>query len=134
MFATNFCQFGRCTCTILHSHWLDGLLFQEGSVQDMAVLCLQGKGMFEQSVGWFLFSETSDYLTPVFFNLGSANSLLGSLRILKSALFWLSRFRHMLNNVSKIPRIKKGWKTLLYTLENVRKWSFKRIILELSLK
>ena len=52
----------------------------------------------------------------MFFNLGSAeprgsaNSLLGSLRILKSTLLSLSRFRQTLNNVSKIPRLEKAEK------------------------
>ncbi len=48
----------------------------------------------------------------VFFNLGyleprgSANSLRGSPRILKSSLFWF-RFRQPLNNVLKVPQLKK---------------------------
>ena len=50
----------------------------------------------------------------VFFNLGSAeptgsaNSVQGSVRILKLALFLVSRFRHKFNNVSKVPRLEKG--------------------------
>ncbi len=35
----------------------------------------------------------------VFFNLGSTNSVQGSSRILKLALFLVSRFRLMFNNV-----------------------------------
>jgi hypothetical protein len=58
--------------------------------------------------------------TAVFFNLGSAkptgstNYLQGSVRILKLALFLVSKFRQKFNNVSKIPRLEKGWKALLY--------------------
>jgi hypothetical protein len=44
----------------------------------------------------------------VFFNLGSANSVQGSVIILKLALFLVSRFRHKFNNVSKVPRLEKG--------------------------
>ena len=46
----------------------------------------------------------------VFFNLGfkkprgSTNFLQGSVRMLKLALFWVSRFRQTLNIVSKVPR------------------------------
>jgi len=47
-------------------------------------------------------------LKSVFFNLGSANSLQGSVRILKLALFLVSRFRQKFNNVSKVPRLEKG--------------------------
>jgi len=60
------------------------------------------------------------FYTAVFFNLGSAeptgsaNSLQGSVRILKLALFLVSRFRQKLNNVLKVPRHEKGWKALLY--------------------
>ncbi len=38
----------------------------------------------------------TESLTPVFFKLGSAHSLLGSLKILKLAIFWVSRFHQML--------------------------------------
>jgi len=54
------------------------------------------------------------YSRSVFFNLGSeeptgsANSLQGSARILKLALFLVSRFRQKFNNVSKVPRLEKG--------------------------
>ncbi len=37
----------------------------------------------------------------VSFNLGSSNSLHGSMRLLKLALFWVSRFHQILNNVSQ---------------------------------
>jgi len=47
------------------------------------------------------------------FNLGSAHSLLRSTRILKLALFWVSRFRQKLNNLSKVPRAT--WKRLKNT-------------------
>jgi hypothetical protein len=50
----------------------------------------------------------------VFFNLGFANSLQGSVRILKLALFLVSRFRQKLNNIAKVPRLEKGWKALVY--------------------
>jgi len=59
----------------------------------------------------------------VFFNLGSAeptgsaNSLQGSVRILKLALFLASRFRQKSKNVSKVPQLEKGWKTLLYNIK-----------------
>ena len=52
----------------------------------------------------------------VFFNLssaeprGSANSKLGSLKILKIALFWMSRFRQMLFDVSNVPATQKRLK------------------------
>jgi len=52
--------------------------------------------------------------SSVFFNLGSAeptgsaNYLQGSVRILKLALFLVSRFRQKFNNVSKVPRHEKG--------------------------
>jgi len=52
----------------------------------------------------------------VLFNLGSAklrgsaHSSLGSVWILKLALFLVSMFHQMLNNVSKVPRPEKGWK------------------------
>jgi len=57
-------------------------------------------------------------LIPVFFNLGSAkptgseNSLQASMRILKLAPFLVSKFRQKFNNVSKVPRLEKGWKAL----------------------
>jgi len=69
----------------------------------------------------------------VFFNLGSseptgsANFLQGSARILKLTLILLSRFRQKFNNVSKVPRLEKGWKALLYGLVSrteppLKKW------------
>jgi len=54
----------------------------------------------------------------VFFNLGSASSELGSLRILKLALFWVSRLHQTLNNFWKVPRLEKGWKTLFYGISS----------------
>ncbi len=64
------------------------------------------------------------YLLPtsVFFNLGSAeprgslHSSLSSARLLKLTLFWVSRFRQTFSNVSKVPQLEKGWKTLTYTI------------------
>jgi len=50
------------------------------------------------------------------FNLGSASSLRSSLRILILGLFWVSRFRQILNIVSKFPWLEKDWKTLPYYL------------------
>jgi len=58
-----------------------------------------------------------DIFTPVVTNLGSANSLMSPLRILKLAIFCVSRFCQMLNNVSKVPRLGKGWKTLIYAIK-----------------
>jgi len=46
---------------------------------------------------------------PVFFNLNSANSLLGSLKMLYGAF----RFRQMIRNFRKVLRLEKGWKPLL---------------------
>jgi len=57
---------------------------------------------------------------PVFFNLGSAeprgsaNSLLGSLKMLWIVLYRAFRFRQMIRNFREVPRLEKGWKTLLY--------------------
>jgi len=50
----------------------------------------------------------------VFFNLGSADSFLGSLRILKLVLFWVSMF-HQVNIVWEVPhfrdlkKVEKHW-------------------------
>jgi len=61
-----------------------------------------------------IFKITRHHLSKaVFFNLGSANSLQGSMRILKLALFLVSWFRQKFNNVSKVPRHEKGWKALV---------------------
>jgi len=63
------------------------------------------------------------FFRPVFFNLGSAeprsstHHSLGSVRIIKLALFWVSKFCQLLNNFSKVPRLQKGWKPLLQTLK-----------------
>jgi len=66
-------------------------------------------------ISYFRSHRTHNTIT-VFFNLGSSEargstlSSLGSVKILKLALFWVSRFRQMLNNVSKVPRLKKRLK------------------------
>ena len=66
----------------------------------------------------FLIKRNSDQTTntsrTVLFNSdsaehsGSVNSLLVYQKMLKIVLFWTFRFCHMLINVSKFPRVKKG--------------------------
>jgi hypothetical protein len=53
---------------------------------------------------YFIPDET---IREVFFNLGTANSLQGSVRILKLTLFLVSRFCKKFNNISKVPRLEK---------------------------
>ena len=62
---------------------------------------------YQQFCWWGLFGlfRTQDHTKAVFFNLGSV-------KILILALLCVSRFRQSLNNVSKVPRLKKGWKAL----------------------
>jgi hypothetical protein len=52
------------------------------------------------------------------FQPGFRQFLQGSSRILKLALFLVSRFLQKLNNVLKVPRLEKGWKALPYTNKN----------------
>jgi len=54
--------------------------------------------------------------TAVFFNLCSANSFLGSLKMLKIVLYGTFIFRQVIRNFQEVPRIEKGWKTLYYRL------------------
>jgi len=58
-------------------------------------------------------NESSSSSSAVFFNLGSANSFLGSLKMLKIELCGTFRFRQVIRNFQEVPRIEKGWKTLL---------------------
>ncbi len=61
----------------------------------------------------FYFFETL-YTRAVFFNLGSteprgsANSFLGSLKMLKIVLCGTFRFRQVIRNFQEVPRIEKG--------------------------
>jgi len=60
-----------------------------------------------------MFLETA-LSTSVFFNLGSANLLLGSLKMLKIVLYGTFKFPQVIRNLQEVPRIEKGWKTLVY--------------------
>ena len=44
----------------------------------------------------------------VFFNLGPANSFLGSLKMLKIVLYGTFRFHQVIRNFQEVPRIEKG--------------------------
>jgi len=45
---------------------------------------------------------------PVFFNLGSVNAFLSSLKMLKIALYKTFRFLKIMRNFQEVPRIEKG--------------------------
>ena len=51
-------------------------------------------------------------ITSVFFNPGSANSLLGSLKVLLVVLIF--KFSQMIINDPEVPRLENGWKALHY--------------------
>ncbi len=63
----------------------------------------------------------------MFFNLGSAeprgssNSIPGSLKMLKIVIYRTFRFCQVTRNFQEVPRIEKGWKTLV--LFCVYQWS-----------
>ncbi len=69
----------------------------------------------------YSFTDNVSFLYSSVFQPGFRQLFQGSVRILKLALFLVSRSRQKFNNVSKVPRLEKGWKALLYI---IIKWVF----------
>jgi len=79
------------------------------------------KSVRTQSSHQYLFTLLGSTSVPVFFNLGSANSLLGSLKMLWIVLYEAFRFCQMIINFWEVPRLEKGWKTLVYTIRHLER-------------
>jgi hypothetical protein len=74
--------------------------------QDRLVKCWQFKKLRSNVTHGYL--DKGIVPRSVFFNLGSANSFLGSLKMLKIVLYGTFRFRQLIRNFQEVPRIEKG--------------------------
>ncbi len=70
--------------------------------------------LFPYKIIWQSLIQTQNISSV--FNLGFADSLLGSVSIIISALYWVSWFRQSLDNFSKVLPLEKRWKTQLFMI------------------